>query len=441
MTPDVQQTFAAELTALYEQDLTEIAEGWTPTFTPTSTPLPSATPTLTPTPNLREVARATRDAIATQTATLWTATVTPNLTETLEAELTALHDRDLTLTATLWTNTPTHTPSMTVPPIIRATATVVEVASNTPQPTTVTLVDCPDAPPSRLYPGVEGYVLADDTRLVNVRRGAGTRSEIRDQMRIGETFTVMEGPECADGYAWYLVNYGGGGLEGWIAEGDDANYFVAPVEADEVITEDDLQPDCRVLIEDDFEDDTPSGDWFTSTTDRYTVDVFNGSYNLQVNFLRDLGVGDPQGEEAPALWGSLRGMEFRNASAEAIITSSIFNGAVEARTGLWVRYQSETEFLAFMIRGDGAYRIARYTDSQYEDLVGWTRTSAIVIGDGATNTVRVDMERDQYDFFINGRYIDTVYDDTWRRGRIAFWGASKQTPVTFALDYFRVCEL
>jgi serine/threonine protein kinase len=432
-TPDTAQTFAAELTALFELDLTATADEWTPTSTDTPTLMPTSTPTPTATFNMREVARATRDMIATITATAWTATPTPDLTETLQAELTSLYERDLTLTATRWTKTPTTTSTATFTPT---------TVPPTHSPTPVRIRNCPDAPPSRLYAGLEGFVLPDDSRLVNVRRspGTGAEDEIRDQMRIGETFTVIEGPECADGFAWYLVNYGGGGLEGWIAEGDDQNYFVAPIDQAQLSNQSMLQRDCTVLVEDDFEDGTSTNDWFTQSNERYVVGMSSGSYNLQVNFLRDRGAGDPQGESAPALWGSLRGVEFRNASIEAVITASIFNPNTEVRTGLWVRYQSDRDFLAFMIRGDGSYRITRYTGDRYEDVIPWTRTTAIVIGDGATNTMRIDMQRDQFDLYLNERYVDTIYDDTWRSGRVAFMGVSSQTPVTFALDYFRVCQ-
>jgi hypothetical protein len=295
---------------------------------------------------------------------------------------------------------------------------------------------------------MQGYVLPDDLQLVNVRRGAGTDNALRDQLRIGEVFTVIDGPVCADGYAWFLVVYGGGQLEGWIAEGDDEGYFVGPADG-EVDTQAGverayLQSNCAVLIEDDFESETSPNDWFFDATDRYEVGIYNGAYNLQINFLRDTGAGDPQGEAAPALWGSLRGVTFADASVEAVITASVFNSSTDSRTGLWLRYQSDTDFLAIMLRGDSSYRVARFSEADgYTDLIGWTRTSTLFTGDGETNTLRVDSEGSRFDLYINGRYVDTFEDEadeTSESGRIAFWGASLQTPATFALDYFRVCR-
>ena len=109
----------------------------TPSLTPSPTPSPTDTPSLTPsvtdtpTPTVdpREIARQTRDAMLTQTATQWTPTPTATYTETpdLEAtiafELTQLYYEDATATATLWTPTPTPTPTPTHTPTSTPTRT------------------------------------------------------------------------------------------------------------------------------------------------------------------------------------------------------------------------------------------------------------------------------------------------------------------------------
>ena len=94
-----------------------------------------------------------------------------------------------------------------------------------------------------------------------------------------------------------------------------------------------------------------------------------------------------------------------------------------------------------MLRGDGSYRVSRYeAETGYTDLIPWTRSAALTTGDGSTNTLRIASQGEEFEIYINGRFVDAFTDDTWRRGRVAFWGASPDTPVTFALDYFRVCE-
>ena len=427
-----------------------------PTVTPSQTRTPTATPTptITLTLDVRGAALATRDAFGTATEMFRDITPTPDLQQTLAAELTALHAEDLTATAAQWTPTATPTatrtrtvtPTSTRTPRPTATATVtlspvpatnelVPVVSSTPQPVAV----CQGTRPSRLTVGSEGYVLQDDRRALNVRRGAGTSFSVVAQLQIGETFNVLEGPFCGQSFAWFRIEARSGSVIGWLAEGDEDSYFVAPSTLADPLTTFNLKPECEIILQDDFEAGATPNNWFTSSTDRYVVDVFNGAYNLQINFLRSGGVGDPQGEGAPILWGSLAEPIVTTGSVEAVITASLFTNNDDVRTGLWLHYQDERNFIAFMLRGDGAYRIARYQAGVFTTLVDWTYNAAIGVGDGATNTLRVEIEENTYRLYINGQFMASAEDETWQEGRVAFWGASPRTPVTFALDYFRIC--
>ena len=62
----------------------------------------------------------------------------------------------------------------------------------------------------------------------NVRIGPGL-----DYSRVGEVpgsaeFDVLDGPICADGFAWWQVHFEN--TTGWTAEGQDENYWLEPVE-------------------------------------------------------------------------------------------------------------------------------------------------------------------------------------------------------------------
>lgn len=91
------------------------------------------------------------------------------------------------------------------------------------------LASCPGTLPSRLYAGVRGQVAEDDARALNVRSQPDRNSSQIGQIAPGQTFSVLEGPICADAIAWFRVIYGINAVEGWIAEGLNDRYFVVPV--------------------------------------------------------------------------------------------------------------------------------------------------------------------------------------------------------------------
>lgn len=446
-TPNDAATLNAELTALFALDLTHTATQWTATPTPslTLTQTPTAIPSDTATLDIRNAAQATRAAFLTLTATLWTVTPSPDVTRTLRAELTALFEQDLTLTATLWTPTATPTatetasPTATDRPTRTSTVTRTPTSTITPSATPEPLAQCPNTRPNRLYPGVQAFVLADDTRSVNVRADAGINNTILDRIPINTQFVVLDGPECNGDFAWYQIEYMGG-RQGWIAESDREIYFVAPYTLHPGAG-DTLLTTCTMLRGDDFERGTQN-DWFIGNADTYEIAVRDGAYTLEINPSAAGSSLDPQGEGNPVLWGSLHEFEFEDGSVEAILSADPFNARSQTVTGLWLRFQGDNYYLAFMLRGDGRYRVARYSiEDGYEDLIGWTRSSAINTGDGVFNTVRVDFDGHRADFYVNGAYLASPIDDTWERGRLAFWGSSRQLPAIFTLDYVRVCRL
>lgn len=83
---------------------------------------------------------------------------------------------------------------------------------------------CRGALPSRLIIGSDARVLPGDAN--NVRNRAGLSGSRIGQIPGGARFSVLEGPTCADGYAWWKVDYRG--LIGWTAEADD-EYWLEPI--------------------------------------------------------------------------------------------------------------------------------------------------------------------------------------------------------------------
>jgi LysM repeat protein len=88
-----------------------------------------------------------------------------------------------------------------------------------PQTTTCT-------PAPRLTINGQGRVVATSVALRN-QPGTSWPSVVIGQMPLGNLFTVLAGPTCANGYYWWQVNYNG--VTAWAAEGDVGGYWLEPV--------------------------------------------------------------------------------------------------------------------------------------------------------------------------------------------------------------------
>ena len=96
-----------------------------------------------------------------------------------------------------------------------------------PQPTTSgggTAGGCPEALPPRLTVGGQGKVTPG---LPNKVRISPSLSAAQVGQVPGEAvFTVMGGPQCADGFTWWQISYSD--ITGWTAEGNATEYWTAP---------------------------------------------------------------------------------------------------------------------------------------------------------------------------------------------------------------------
>lgn len=63
---------------------------------------------------------------------------------------------------------------------------------------------------------------------VRVRQTPG--GEQIGRINPGDTFQIVDGPECSDGISWWLITTDS--VFGWIAEGTDGSYFVEPLSED-----------------------------------------------------------------------------------------------------------------------------------------------------------------------------------------------------------------
>jgi uncharacterized protein YgiM (DUF1202 family) len=68
------------------------------------------------------------------------------------------------------------------------------------------------------------------TGELSVRVTPGTDAELVVRISPGQQYTIMGGPQEADGYTWYQIRSDDGGTEGWVASGDDTERWLSPIE-------------------------------------------------------------------------------------------------------------------------------------------------------------------------------------------------------------------
>jgi len=220
------------------------------TFTPTQTatasqtPIPSATFTLTPSNTFTPSATFTASNTPTNT---FTPSITPTPTKTFTPSITPTPSKTHTPTATFTaSNTPTstNTPTATFTSSATFTPSKTPTASNTPTITpTPESIRCGTSLPTRLYPNMMARVAPFGTAN-RVRSQASTNADILFRIEPGTIFEVMGGPTCANGFAWYRINYEGS--VGWTVEADDEDYWLEPL-VELIAPESD--EDCAVIAD------------------------------------------------------------------------------------------------------------------------------------------------------------------------------------------------
>ena len=91
---------------------------------------------------------------------------------------------------------------------------------------------CPGFLPSRLVIGQQGRVTPGDPN--NVRDAPTSSGERTGQIPGSGVFMILDGPICADGFAWWQVEYDG--LIGWTVEGSGETYWLEPTEPTRSVT-------------------------------------------------------------------------------------------------------------------------------------------------------------------------------------------------------------
>jgi hypothetical protein len=123
-------------------------------------------------------------------------------------------------------------------PLITSTAPV--VTQETPTATDIPVIlqphpiICAGAPPSRLNVGMRGQVRVApegaQRRQQNVRTAPSMEGESIARLPEGAAFTIVGGPECADGFIWWQIDTvrDGWTAEGQLTSGGAYDYFLEP---------------------------------------------------------------------------------------------------------------------------------------------------------------------------------------------------------------------
>lgn len=90
--------------------------------------------------------------------------------------------------------------------------------------------DCPGAPPVHLKVGAKGVVVSGQAN--NVREQPTKNSKFLGRLKANTIFDISQGPVCAEGMNWWFINTPN--LNGWSAEGQGEEYWLAPYVPDTV---------------------------------------------------------------------------------------------------------------------------------------------------------------------------------------------------------------
>lgn len=86
---------------------------------------------------------------------------------------------------------------------------------------------CAGALPPRLRVGMHARVTVTNGIPLRVRSDPSYSQKVRQQIPEATEFDVIDGPVCAEQTVWWKIQ-SGDGLKGWVAEGQDGEYYVEP---------------------------------------------------------------------------------------------------------------------------------------------------------------------------------------------------------------------
>jgi hypothetical protein len=182
-----------------------------------------------------------------------------------------------------------------------------------------------------------------------------------------------------------------------------------------------------VLMEDDFS--TPRNAWLSEVTEQAEKGYEDGEFRITVY------------EPEYSTWSYPDPpRDFADFALE--VDARRVSGPLDNEFGVLVRYQPETdEFYLFEMSSNGFYSVEKYQAGEWEHLVKWTESAAILQGQ-AVNRLRVTGQGDKMRFFVNGEPLTQVEDASFRSGSVGLLAsAGDKGGVAVAFDNLRVRSL
>ena len=186
-------------------------------------------------------------------------------------------------------------------------------------------------------------------------------------------------------------------------------------------------PEPRVFFQDDFEVDDPKWSSLGVTAD---TEWFYGDGQM-----RGL-VKTPY----LATWVSHPELQAVDDFSLEIDVTQI-SGPDNNDFGIMFRVQNPDNWYAFLISGDGYFKILGNSEGQPYDITRWVQADAIRKGQ-STNHLQLIAKGPQISAFVNGELLTVVRDNTFRRGDI--WlriGTFDEPRVYITFDNLVVVEL
>ncbi len=113
-------------------------------------------------------------------------------------------------------------------------------------------------------------------------------------------------------------------------------------------------------------------------------------------------------------------------------------GSINNEFGFVFRNDGENYYV-FGVSNDGYFRLQKWLDGEWQSLLPWAESSAIVTGEGSHNTLALLADGPRLSLLVNGQVLATVTDDSIGGEGIALAVSSfEETGVEIAFEDFRL---